>query len=107
MKAAMTELTTELKTELELWVTLKDRKKSLNKEIKKIDKELSKLENQFKEDLMDGFAKLPNGKYLVRTVNSGGGCFTEPWIKPGFCQASTVKKAEEHLAKLKGFGLNG
>ena len=106
MKAAM-EPNTELKMELELWVTLKDRKRSLNKEIKNIDKELSKLENQFKQELVNGFAKLPNGKYLVRTVNSGGGCFTDPWIKPGFCQASTVKKVEEHLAKLKGFGLNG
>lgn len=91
-----------LKMELELWVALKDKKRSLNKEIKKIDKELAELESQFKQELVEGFAELPNGKYLVKTVNSGGGCFTDPWMSPGFCQASSMKKVKEHLAKMKG-----
>lgn len=90
-----------LKMELELWLALKDKKRSLNKEIKKIDEELAKLESQFKRELVEGFAELPNGKFLVKTLNSGGGCFTEPWVKPGFCQASSMKKVKEHLAKME------
>lgn len=81
------------------WLRLKSQKSSLNAELKEIDENLKTIEAKL--NLEDGYAKLPDGRYIVKTVRTGGGFTVDPWAKPAFVMARDMAKVNQHLSRIK------
>jgi hypothetical protein len=81
------------------WLRLKSQKSKLNAELNEIKKKQKGIEAKL--NLEDGYAKLPDGSFIVKTVRTGGGYYTNPWAKPAFVTATDMAKVNQHLSTLK------
>lgn len=95
----------DLNEQIDEWFKLYEEKQSLNGQISKIKKKMEKIEVKLHDRLEGGYhpVKLPNGKYLVKTIRSGGGHFTKAWAKPAFTQSSDMAGVKKNLEKVKGW----
>lgn len=93
----------DLNVQIAEWYELYTEKTSLNNRVSEIKDEMKKIEGTLHELLEDGYIELPNGKYLVKTIRTGGGHFTKPWAKPGFTQSSNKAGVKKNLEKVKGW----
>ena len=92
----------DLKEKIEEWHELSKEKKKLSNEVKKIKNKMGAIEKELTPLLKDGYAKLPDGEYLTKTVFAGGGSFTKAWTTVGFKKVKTMKSVNDNLDKVKG-----
>lgn len=95
----------DLNEQIDEWFELYEEKQSLNGQLSKIKKKMKEIEVKLHDRLEGGYhpVKLPNGKYLVKTIRSGGGSFVKAWAKPAFTQSSDMAGVKKNLEKVKGW----